>query len=250
MTPVRFRGLLPRRTRELPAPPRAGETLAEARGLRVGLGGREVLGGVTRRTRRRGAGPGRAQRDGEVHPVGGPGRRTRARGRRGTDLRPVHRKAGRRPNSPCAGPCCRRRPRSPSPSRSPTSSGWGGRPGRGPARRTRTRPPCRRRWPPPRSRSSRTGRSPRCPAASGPAWSWPGRTPSAPRCCCSTSRRRRSSCAIRKWCCASEELLSRVYRQAVEVLPHPGTGVPLVVPRRTARGTGAPAARIADASGT
>ncbi|MFH8710192.1 heme ABC transporter ATP-binding protein [Streptomyces zaomyceticus] len=30
-----------------------------------------------------------------------------------------------------------------------------------------------------------------------------------------------------------EELLSRVYRQPVEVFPHPRTGVPLVVPRRT-----------------
>ncbi|MEW1695961.1 heme ABC transporter ATP-binding protein [Streptomyces sp. NPDC091278] len=29
------------------------------------------------------------------------------------------------------------------------------------------------------------------------------------------------------------ELLSRVYRQPVEVFPHPGTGVPLVVPKRT-----------------
>ncbi|WHM38953.1 heme ABC transporter ATP-binding protein [Streptomyces sp. BPTC-684] len=29
-----------------------------------------------------------------------------------------------------------------------------------------------------------------------------------------------------------EELLSRVYRQPVEVFPHPGTGVPLVVPKR------------------
>lgn len=41
-----IRGLLARRTRELPAPPRAGDVLAEARALRVGLGGREVLGGV------------------------------------------------------------------------------------------------------------------------------------------------------------------------------------------------------------
>ncbi|CAM5377682.1 hemin import ATP-binding protein HmuV [Streptomyces spiroverticillatus] len=31
-----------------------------------------------------------------------------------------------------------------------------------------------------------------------------------------------------------EELLSRVYRQPVEVLPHPHTGTPLVIPRRTA----------------
>ncbi|MFF8509482.1 heme ABC transporter ATP-binding protein [Streptomyces sp. NPDC015492] len=30
-----------------------------------------------------------------------------------------------------------------------------------------------------------------------------------------------------------EELLSRVYRQPVEVLPHPRTGVPLVVPKRS-----------------
>ncbi|MFE6069949.1 heme ABC transporter ATP-binding protein [Streptomyces sp. NPDC056525] len=30
-----------------------------------------------------------------------------------------------------------------------------------------------------------------------------------------------------------EELLSRVYRQPVEVFPHPRTGVPLVVPKRT-----------------
>ncbi|MFF8604963.1 heme ABC transporter ATP-binding protein [Streptomyces sp. NPDC015346] len=30
-----------------------------------------------------------------------------------------------------------------------------------------------------------------------------------------------------------EDLLSRVYRQPVEVLPHPRTGAPLVVPRRT-----------------
>ncbi|MFE5488106.1 heme ABC transporter ATP-binding protein [Streptomyces sp. NPDC056527] len=41
-----IRGLLARRTRELPAPPRTGEVVAEARGLRVGLGGREVLDGV------------------------------------------------------------------------------------------------------------------------------------------------------------------------------------------------------------
>ncbi|MGW2205516.1 heme ABC transporter ATP-binding protein [Streptomyces sp. NPDC001774] len=46
MRSVLFRGLLPRRRRELPAPPVAGEVVAEARGLRVGLGGREVLGGV------------------------------------------------------------------------------------------------------------------------------------------------------------------------------------------------------------
>ncbi|MFG3488398.1 heme ABC transporter ATP-binding protein [Streptomyces sp. NPDC047972] len=32
-----------------------------------------------------------------------------------------------------------------------------------------------------------------------------------------------------------EELLSRVYRQPVEVLPHPRTGVPLVVPKRSHR---------------
>ncbi|MFF5715371.1 heme ABC transporter ATP-binding protein [Streptomyces buecherae] len=38
-----------------------------------------------------------------------------------------------------------------------------------------------------------------------------------------------------------EELLSAVYRQPVEVLPHPRTGVPLVVPRRDGRGTEAPA---------
>ncbi|MFD5751343.1 heme ABC transporter ATP-binding protein [Streptomyces sp. NPDC127033] len=31
-----------------------------------------------------------------------------------------------------------------------------------------------------------------------------------------------------------DELLSRVYRQPVEVLPHPRTGVPLIVPRRPA----------------
>ncbi|MFI5755523.1 heme ABC transporter ATP-binding protein [Streptomyces sp. NPDC051569] len=30
-----------------------------------------------------------------------------------------------------------------------------------------------------------------------------------------------------------DELLSRVYRQPVEVFPHPGTGAPLVVPKRT-----------------
>lgn len=29
-----------------------------------------------------------------------------------------------------------------------------------------------------------------------------------------------------------DEMLSRVYRQAVEVLPHPRTGAPLVVPKR------------------
>ncbi|MEU4272824.1 heme ABC transporter ATP-binding protein [Streptomyces sp. NPDC026092] len=34
-----------------------------------------------------------------------------------------------------------------------------------------------------------------------------------------------------------EELLSRVYRQPVDVLAHPRTGVPLVVPRRTAPGS-------------
>ncbi|MEU0697686.1 heme ABC transporter ATP-binding protein [Streptomyces niveus] len=32
-----------------------------------------------------------------------------------------------------------------------------------------------------------------------------------------------------------DELLSRVYRQPVEVLPHPRTGTPLVIPRRTGR---------------
>ncbi|MFC9791254.1 heme ABC transporter ATP-binding protein [Streptomyces sp. NPDC127584] len=32
-----------------------------------------------------------------------------------------------------------------------------------------------------------------------------------------------------------EELLSRVYRQPVEVLPHPRTGIPLIVPRRSHR---------------
>lgn len=33
-----------------------------------------------------------------------------------------------------------------------------------------------------------------------------------------------------------EELLGRVYRQPVEVFPHPRTGVPLVVPKRTVPG--------------
>ena len=30
----------------------------------------------------------------------------------------------------------------------------------------------------------------------------------------------------------TEELLSRVYHHAVEVIPHPRTGLPLIVPRR------------------
>lgn len=30
----------------------------------------------------------------------------------------------------------------------------------------------------------------------------------------------------------TEELLSRVYRQPVDVFPHPESGVPLIVPRR------------------
>ena len=34
----------------------------------------------------------------------------------------------------------------------------------------------------------------------------------------------------------TEELLSRVYRTPVEVIPHPVTGVPLIVPRRDVRG--------------
>ncbi|MFD7320964.1 heme ABC transporter ATP-binding protein [Streptomyces sp. NPDC059875] len=46
MTSALFRGLLTRRTRELPTPAEPGEAVAEARGLRVGLGGREVLRGV------------------------------------------------------------------------------------------------------------------------------------------------------------------------------------------------------------
>ncbi|ELS52751.1 hypothetical protein STVIR_6269 [Streptomyces viridochromogenes Tue57] len=72
----------------------------------------------------------------------------------------------------------------------------------------------------------------------------------ARRCCCSTNRPRRWICGIRSWCCGcagsgrgpgtpwwsysvfSERLLSEVYDQPVEVLPHPRTGVLLVTPLR------------------
>ncbi|MGA4941654.1 heme ABC transporter ATP-binding protein [Streptomyces cinereoruber] len=40
------------------------------------------------------------------------------------------------------------------------------------------------------------------------------------------------------------ELLSRVYRQPVEVLPHPRTGVPLVVPVRHADAVGTPSPKV------